>query len=58
MDGKKGKDFRKRLLSTFGVEAREHIRAISSGLIALKRTGPWANNLWTSSRPSFGKLTV
>jgi two-component system chemotaxis sensor kinase CheA len=31
-------DFRKRLLSTFGVEAREHIRAISSGLIALEKT--------------------
>ena len=31
-------DFRKRLLSTFGVEAREHIRAISSGLIELEKT--------------------
>jgi two-component system chemotaxis sensor kinase CheA len=31
-------DFRRRLLSTFGVEAREHIRAISSGLIALENT--------------------
>jgi two-component system chemotaxis sensor kinase CheA len=31
-------DFLKRLLSTFEVEAREHIRAISSGLIALERS--------------------
>src|SRR5688572_18714310 len=31
-------DFLKRLRSTFEVEAREHIRAISSGLIALERT--------------------
>src|SRR5918995_1100217 len=34
----KGKDFRKRLLLTFEVEAREHVRAISSGLIALEST--------------------
>jgi two-component system chemotaxis sensor kinase CheA len=35
---KQDHDFLKRLLSTFEVEAREHIRAISSGLIALERT--------------------
>jgi two-component system chemotaxis sensor kinase CheA len=31
-------DFRKRLLATFEVEAREHIRAMSSGLIELENT--------------------
>jgi len=33
-----GNDFLQRLLSTFDLEAREHIRAISAGLIALERT--------------------
>ncbi len=33
---KKDQEFLKRLLSTFKVEAREHIRAMSSGLIALE----------------------
>jgi two-component system chemotaxis sensor kinase CheA len=33
---KMDQDFLKRLLSTFDVEAREHIRAMSSGLIALE----------------------
>jgi two-component system, chemotaxis family, sensor kinase CheA len=35
---KQDHDFLKRLRSTFEVEAREHIQAISSGLIALERT--------------------
>src|SRR5262249_22975836 len=35
---RQGDDFLRRLLSTFGVEAREHIRAISSGLIELEKT--------------------
>src|SRR4030065_1094841 len=33
-------DFRKRLLSTFKVEAQEHIKAISSGLIELEKRPP------------------
>ena len=35
---KRDHDFLSRLLSTFEVEAREHIHTISSGLIALERT--------------------
>jgi two-component system, chemotaxis family, sensor kinase CheA len=35
---KRDDDFRKRLLSTFEIEAREHIHAISSGLIAIEKT--------------------
>ncbi len=35
---KKDQDFLKRLLATFAVEAREHIRAMSSGLIELENT--------------------
>jgi len=35
---KRDHDFLRRLLSTFEVEAREHIHTISSGLIALERT--------------------
>ena len=37
MDGKND-EFRKRLLSTFKVEAREHVQALSSGLIELEKT--------------------
>jgi two-component system, chemotaxis family, sensor kinase CheA len=36
--GTQDHDFLKRLRATFEVEAREHIRAMSSGLIALERT--------------------
>jgi len=35
---KRDRDFLRRLLSTFEVEAREHIHTISSGPIALERT--------------------
>jgi two-component system, chemotaxis family, sensor kinase CheA len=35
---KRDRDFLRRLLSTFEVEAREHILTISSGLIALEKT--------------------
>lgn len=36
--GTKESDFRKRLLSTFKVEAQDHIKTISSGLVELEQT--------------------
>ncbi|HHT9138804.1 MAG TPA: hybrid sensor histidine kinase/response regulator [Candidatus Wunengus sp. YC60] len=38
--GKKENDFRKRLLSTFKVEAQDHIKSITSGLVELEKTPP------------------
>jgi len=37
---KRGKEFQKKLLSTFKVEAAEHIQALSSGLIGLESAPP------------------
>ncbi|HHT9113522.1 MAG: hybrid sensor histidine kinase/response regulator [Planctomycetes bacterium] len=38
--GKKETDFRKRLLSTFKVEAQDHLKTIISGLVGLEKTPP------------------
>ena len=35
---KKNDDFQKRLLATFQVEADEHLKAMSSGLMELEKT--------------------
>ena len=37
---KKENDFRKRLLSTFKVEAQDHLKTITSGLVELEKTPP------------------
>ena len=37
---KKETDFRKRLLSTFKVEAQEHLKTITAGLVELEKTPP------------------
>ena len=36
----KAEEFRKKLLATFRVEAAEHVRALTSGLLELERPSP------------------
>ena len=40
-----GDDFLQRLLATFKVEANEHLRALSAGLLELEKTPPGATQL-------------